>query len=95
MILTAVLFIAIAATQVADVITTNALLKRRGARELNPVMRWLQRKCGRLWPLPKIAVIVIAAAIGYLVAGNWTLALVAAVGAIGPAWNVVQLTRST
>nr|WP_209280120.1 DUF5658 family protein [Desulfobaculum xiamenense] len=56
------------ALQVADVWSTNRILLR-GGRELNPVVRWLMRACGRWWWVPKI---VIATACGvYLTLEPW------------------------
>lgn len=46
--------IAYAVANLADILSTNYLL-RRGGRELNPVMRWAMDKFGKAWVIPKLA----------------------------------------
>jgi hypothetical protein len=55
------LIAALAALQVADVLSTNAALTVSGIVEANPVMAWCQGVLGSEWWLPKVAIIAFIA----------------------------------
>lgn len=85
----ALLWIAFALAQLADVLTTRRALAA-GLREVNPIWRWMQARLGRSWWVPRIAgawalagalwwhlgpvpVAIMAVGIGVVAANNWRL----------------------
>lgn len=46
----------LAILQIADVLSTNAALRRPGIYEANSVMAWIQARLGRAWWVGKLAI---------------------------------------
>ena len=73
-------FIAFVVAQIADAVTTILALDN-GAREANPVMRWLMGKIGTAPALffPKVAYIAIATAFFSYPGIHWVYGVIAAI----------------
>ena len=73
-------FIAFVVAQIADAVTTILALDN-GAREANPVMRWLMGKIGTAPALffPKVAYIGFAAALFSYPGIHWVYGIIAAI----------------
>jgi len=69
-------FLIFAASQIADVYTTAAGIKR-GAREANPVVAWLMDRLGKAWWVGKLAP-SLAIGAGLAMIGLWPVLLAAA-----------------
>lgn len=52
--LDAAIWLAFAVAQIADVLTTNAALRKPGLKEGHPLWRWVQRRFGRAWWVVRI-----------------------------------------
>ena len=78
---------------VADIITTERALAR-GARELNPIMRALQKSSGRGWWVRKILIHAVIAGVVLFIDGTFGIAVGATVAGIITA-VAVQNWRTT
>lgn len=87
----AIIWIAFAAAQMADIWTTNRALKA-GLYEANPIWRWVQDRLGRAWVAPRFAgAFVIAVGLDH-VFGALPVAIMA-LGIAAVAANNWRLTR--
>lgn len=81
--------------QLPDIWTTNAILAA-GGRELNPVIRLLQRRAGRWWWLPKLLLALVGAWVFASVddaLSTWALAAVCCIYILVIVSNIRQMVR--
>ncbi len=91
----ALIWMAFAAAQLGDVLSTRAFLTR-GVTEAHPVWRWMQARLGRWWWVPRLgAAWAVAGALQWWSGTILPVAIMAlgVAGVVG--WNVWQIKRAT
>lgn len=81
---------ALALAQVGDVFTTNAVLAHGGG-EANPIMAWAQSSLGGGWVVPKLAATALLMLLLSRSKRPKHVAVVAALCATAPVWNLLLL----
>ena len=77
--------------QFADILSTNHALARPGVWEANPLMALSQAKLGAVWWLPKLAAIVLVAAVAPLSRRQWPIVAMVSVSCIAVLTNIAHL----
>ena len=78
--------------QVADILTTIAVLDK-GGREVNPITRWVMDKAGDSWWAWKFGAMLLVALIAVEIGATWVLWLMVFVGFGAAAWNYREAKR--
>ena len=77
--------------QFADILSTNHALARPGVWEANPLMALSQAKLGAVWWLPKLAAIVLVAAVAPLSRRQWPIVAMVSVSCVAVLINLAHL----
>jgi hypothetical protein len=77
--------------QFADILSTNHALARPGVWEANPLMALSQAKLGAVWFLPKLAAILLVAAVAPLSRRQWPIVAMVSVSCIAVLTNIAHL----
>ena len=77
--------------QFADILSTNHALARPGVWEANPLMALSQAKLGAVWWLPKLAAIVLVAAVAPLSRRQWPIVAIVSVSCVAVLINIAHL----
>jgi len=77
--------------QFADILSTNHALARPGVWEANPLMALSQAKLGAVWWLPKLAAILLVAAVAPLSRRQWPIVAMVSVSCIAVLTNLAHL----
>ena len=77
--------------QFADILSTNHALARPGVWEANPLMALSQAKLGAVWWLPKLAAIVLVAAVAPLSRRQWPIVAMVSVSCVAVLINIAHL----
>ena len=83
--LTLALFLAL---QIADIVTTNHVLRIPGIWEANPLTAWAQSKLGAAWWLPKLAVAAYLCAAATFLRRRWPIVFAVSVSGLCVLGNI-------
>ena len=85
------LLILLVELQFVDILSTNHALARPGVWEANPLMALSQAKLGAVWWLPKLAAIVLVAAVAPLSRRQWPIVAMVSVSCVAVLINLAHL----